>query len=114
MEEVAFERNGARSRLPMDRTRSRDDESSDYLRSKSNPLGGHPIPAIEGHLKSGQRRRHYLGPWSRDFPRPNWLSGGSGKAKRNKGNREEIGISRGLLIGSAKLGSLAGFSLAGF
>ena len=52
-------------------------------------LGGHLNPAIEGHLKSGQRGTH------RSLAAAPWLPGQAGvgsagcNAKKNKGNREK-------------------------
>src|ERR1035438_3652905 len=52
-------------------------------------LGGHLNPAIEGHLKSGQRGTH------RSLATAPWLPGQAGvgsagcNAKKNKGNREK-------------------------
>ena len=40
--------------LPSD-IRHLDEKSREWL---SNGLGGHPNPAIDGHLKTGQRRKH--------------------------------------------------------
>src|ERR1022692_1785720 len=66
---------------------ARRDDSAGAHNARS--LGGHLNPAIEGHLKSGQRGTH------RSLAAAAWLPGQAGvgsagcNAKKNKGNREK-------------------------